>query len=109
MAMAFPPSPYVDEREGALKMAGTRVSLGSVVAGFKEGESPEQIVESFPTLTLAQVYGAIAYYLENKQLIDEWMAETQRELERIPPLSQTNPELFARLEAARRHMGSKRT
>jgi hypothetical protein len=59
-------------------------------------------------VTLAQVYGAIAYYLENKQLIDDSMVESQRELEQIPPLSQTNPELFARLEAARRQMGSKR-
>jgi hypothetical protein len=40
-----------------------------VVIGFQEGESPQQIVQSFPTLTLAQVYGAIAYYLENEKMI----------------------------------------
>ena len=33
---------------------------------FTEGESPETILQSFPTLTLAQVYGAIAYYLETR-------------------------------------------
>jgi uncharacterized protein (DUF433 family) len=110
MAMAIPPSPYVDEREGALKMAGTSVSLGSVVAGFKEGESPDQIVESFPTLTLAQVYGAIAYYLENQKLIDDYLAELRRRLERmVPPLSQQDPELYARLMAAQERMGLKRS
>ena len=106
--MSFPASPYLDEQDGALRIKGTRVGIEPIMSNFNEGLTPEQIVRGFPTVTLAQVYGAIAYYLENKQLIDEDMAESQRELEKIPPLSQTNPELFARLEAARRQMGSKR-
>ena len=107
--MAFPASPYIDQEDGALRIAGTRVGLSSVVAGIEEGESPEQIVQSFPTLALAQVHGAIAYYLDNKKLIDEYFAEVDREFERlVPPLSQSNPELFARLEAAREKMASKR-
>ena len=91
-------------------IAGTRVSLSSVVIHFQEGQTPEQIFHSFPTLAVAQVYGAIAYYLENERLIDDYIAEVQREFERmVPPLSQSNPELFARLMAARQQMGSKRT
>jgi uncharacterized protein (DUF433 family) len=108
--MVFPVSSYVEARDGALKIAGTRVSLASVVISFTEGESPEKIVLSFPTLTLAQVYGAIAYYLENEKPINDYIDELQREFEQsVPPLSQTNPELFARLKAARRQNGSKRT
>jgi uncharacterized protein (DUF433 family) len=106
--MRFPESHYIDQEAGALRIAGTRVGLEPVVVRFHEGASPEKIVHSFPTVTLAQVYGAIAYYLENKELIDEYMAEGERGLKEIPPLSQTNPELFARLEAARRQLGSKR-
>jgi uncharacterized protein (DUF433 family) len=108
--VAFPVSPYINQEQRTLRVAGTRVSLSSVVAGFRGGESPEQIVEAFPTLTLAQVYGAIAYYLENQKLIDDYIDEVRREFEQlVPPLSQSNPELFARLEEARRQMGSKRT
>jgi len=56
-------------------------------------------------LKLSQVYGAIAYYLEYEKAIREYVADGERELERSRvPLSQTNPELFARLEAARLHM-----
>ena len=107
--MAFPASPYIDQQDGALRMAGTRVSLSSVVVHFQEGQSPEEIVQSFPTLTLAQVYGGIAYYLENQKLVDVYFAEVEREFERlVPPLSQSNPELFARLQAAREKMASKR-
>ncbi len=101
--MACPASPYIEERNGGLYVAGARVSLDSVVIRFQEGASPEKIVQSFPTLKLARVYGAIAYYLENEEAIKEYLAKSERELERsVPPLSQTNPDLFARLEAARR-------
>jgi len=107
--MSYPASPYIEERNGGLYVAGTRVSLDSVVIRFREGASPERIVQSFPTLKLSQAYGTIAYYLENEETINEYIAECQRELERsVPPLSQSNPELFARLEAARQKMGSKR-
>ncbi len=107
--MAFPVSPYIDQEDGALRIAGTRVGLDSVVAHFQEGRTPEQIAHSFPTVTLPQVYGAVAYYLENKKLIDDLFVEVQRAFERrVRPLSETNPDLFARLEEARRQMRSKR-
>lgn len=107
--MAYPISSYIEERNGGLYVAGTRVSLDSVVIRFQQGASPEKIVQSFPALKLSQVYGAIAYYLENETTVKEYIAEGERELERSTgPLSQTNPDLFARLEAARRAMGSKR-
>jgi uncharacterized protein (DUF433 family) len=107
--VTYPVSPYIEERNGGLYLAGTRVSLDSVVISFQEGDSPEQIVQSFSTLNLAQVYGAIAYYLENEKTINEYIAEGQRELERtVPPLSQQAPDLFARLQASRRQMGLKR-
>ena len=108
--MAFPESPYVENQDGALRIMGTRVGLDTVLVCFKEGETPEQIVESFPTVTRAQVYGAIAYYLDNQTLIDDHFAEVRRKFEQmVRPLSETNPELYARLEEARRQMNLKRT
>ncbi len=108
--MTYPPSPYLEQRNGGLYIAGSRVSLDSVVIRFREGATPEKIVHSFPTLKLSNVYGAIAYYLEHEEMIKEYIAEGERELHRlVPPLSQQNPELFARLEAARRQMRSKRS
>jgi len=107
--VAYPVSPYIEERNGGLYVAGTGVSLDSVVIRFQEGASPDKIVQSFPTLKLSQVYGVIAYYLENEKIIDDYIVEGDRELEKsVIPLTQTNPELFARLEAARRQTGSKR-
>ena len=84
------------------------MSLDSVIIRFQEGASPDKTAQSFPTLKLSQVYGAIAYYLENAKTINDYIVEGEREIESAIPLCQTNPELFARLEAARRQIGSKR-
>ena len=107
--MAYPVSPYIEERNGGLYLAETRVSLDSVVIHFQEGASPEEIVQSFSTLKLSQVYGAIAYYLENEKTVNEYIVEGELELQRsVPPLSEQAPKLYARLEAARREIGLKR-
>lgn len=107
--MAYPVSPYIDERSGGLYVVGSGVSLDSVVIRFQQGASPDKIIRSFPSLKLSQVYGVIAYYLENEKAIKDYIAEGEREFKRSAvPLSQTNPELFSRLKAARRQTGSKR-
>ena len=97
--MTYPVSSYIDEREDNLYIAESRVSLDSVIIRFQMGASPEKIIQSFPTLELSQVYGAIAYYLENEASIREYVAQNERELERAAvPLSHSDPALFARLE-----------
>jgi uncharacterized protein (DUF433 family) len=58
---------YVETREGGYWIRGTRVSLDSVVVAFLQGLSAETIVtDCYPSLTLEQVYGAIAYYLAHR-------------------------------------------
>lgn len=108
--MTYPLSSYVEERNGGLYLAGTGVSLDSVVIRFQEGASPEKIAHSFSTLKLSQIYGVIAYYLENEKAIKDYIAEGERQFEQDAiPLSHSNPELFARLQAARGEIGSKRS
>ena len=61
---------YIEYRQEAYWVVGTRISLDSIVYSFQRGLSPESIVQSFPLLTLEQVYGAIAFYLANHSEID---------------------------------------
>ena len=58
------------DEQGAMRVGSSRVSLDSVVIGFQEGEAPETIQRNFPTLSLEEVYGAIAYYLANRLEVD---------------------------------------
>jgi uncharacterized protein (DUF433 family) len=106
--MRYPDSPYVEERAGSLYVAGTGVSIDSVLTRFQTGSSPENIVHSFPSLRLSDVYGLIAYYLENEKTIKAYLAEGEREFDQSAvPLSRTNPELFHRLEKARQNTSTK--
>lgn len=68
---------------GAYRIADTRVSLDSIVYAFSEGRTPEQIVDSFPSLNLEQVYGAIAFYLANKQMINEYLNHGEIEFDKM--------------------------
>jgi len=64
---------YIEERDGNFYVAGTRISLDSIVHAFRRGESPETICQNFELLRLEEVYGAIAYYLGNQADIDSYM------------------------------------
>ena len=59
--------------QGTWRIAGTRVSIDSVVHSFWEGATPEEICQDFPTLSLAQVYEAIAYYLKQRDRVDAYL------------------------------------
>jgi uncharacterized protein (DUF433 family) len=60
---------------GAWRVAGTRVSLDSIVHAYWDGRLPEAIAADFPSLTLEQIHGAIAYYLGYRQEIDAYLQE----------------------------------
>ena len=93
-------------------MAGTRISLDSVVCAVQRGDSPERILERYPLLgKAAKVYGAIAFYRDHQAEIDAYLEASKRELEAPigPPLSETNPALRERLRRARTDAGEPRT
>ena len=76
---------YIEKREEGYWVAGTRVSLDSIVlAAFLDGLSPETIVtECFPVLTLEQVYGAITYYLAHRAEIDRYLQQVDAEFDAL--------------------------
>lgn len=61
-------------------VAGTRVSLDSIVYAFVSGQSAEAIAEAFPVLSLEQVYGAITYYLAHRHDIDEYLGRRRQDV-----------------------------
>ena len=72
---------YVERRNSSYYVAGSRVSLASLVHEFRNGASPESIRDNFETLHLEQVYGAIAYYLARQQEIDEHLNRQEKAFE----------------------------
>ena len=100
---------YVEQRDGAYFIAGTRVSLDSVVYAFLRGESPEAIADAFPAIDLEQVYGAVAYYLAHRAAIDAYLEQERIDFARLREESRRKyRQFYAKLEAARQASSDRR-
>ncbi len=98
---------YIEQRNGGYYILGTRVSLDSVVYAFLRGESADGIVESFPALTLEQVFGGLAFYLANRDLVDQYLRQQKRDVDQMREESRRlNPALYKKLEDARQKSGA---
>lgn len=94
---------YVEKRDGGYWLVGSRVSLDSIVYAFLGGQSAEGIAQSFPALSLEQVYGAIAFYLSSRADIDLYLAQTNREYEKMRQAARdADPMFYQKLADARR-------
>jgi uncharacterized protein (DUF433 family) len=80
--MPFAPPLRLDAA-GVARVGNTRVTLESVLYSFKSGASAEEIALAFPTLQLADVYGVIAFYLNNKDDCEAYLLQAQVEAEQV--------------------------
>lgn len=71
--------PLTVEAGGAIRVAGTRVNLDTIVYQFNIGASAETIVDRFPSLKLADVYAVIAYYLSHKEAVENYLRRREQE------------------------------
>jgi uncharacterized protein (DUF433 family) len=97
----FPP--LKEDADGVLRVAGTRVSLDSIVSAFDMGATAEEIVYRYPALEIASVYEVIAYVLRHRSTVDEYLAlrqrravEVQTEVETVFPPEGIRARLLAR-------------
>jgi uncharacterized protein (DUF433 family) len=97
----IPTKQYIEQRDEEYWLEGTRISLDSVVYSFLNGESPESIAQNFPLLSLEQVYGAIAFYLANRELVDAYLKKGEAEFQELQQsCREKSPLLYQKLKAA---------
>ena len=58
---------------GVMRVGGTRVTLDTIVAAFQEGATAEEIVYQYPSLSLADVYSVIGYYLQRRSDVEAYL------------------------------------
>lgn len=61
--------------EGSVRIAGTRVTIESIVQNFRDGATPEEICQDFPAIALAQVYDVLAFYLTHQPEVEAYLRE----------------------------------
>jgi uncharacterized protein (DUF433 family) len=78
--------PLRSDADGTVRVGKTRVILDLVIYAFIQGSAPEEIVEEYSTVRLADVYAVIGYYLHHRPEVDayidqrDWEAEELRKL-----------------------------
>ena len=93
---------FIERRDSGYYFIGSRVSLESVIYQFLEGESPEGILQAYPSLSLLQVYGGITFYLAHRPQLDEYLKCGEARFEELARSARkTNPLLYAKLKAAK--------
>ena len=73
------PVPLRTDDDGVVRVGGTRIPLDTVIVAFRLGETAEGIVESYPTLRLADVYQVLGYYLLHREAADTYIAQREGE------------------------------
>ena len=75
-----------------IRIRGHRIGIETVLdEHLRKGRRPEEIVVSYPSLSLEEVYATILYYLRNREAIDRYLADWRefgreaREHQRLDP------------------------
>lgn len=68
---------------GRLRIDGTRITVHRIAVLYKQGQSADDIAETYRHLNLGQVYAALAYYHANRDEIDAELAADDAEYDEL--------------------------
>jgi uncharacterized protein (DUF433 family) len=106
----MPVNQYVEVRNDAYYVAGTRIGLDVVIYDFRDGRSPEDIFDAYPSIgSLAKVYGVITFILEHPAEIEAYLKEQDRRWREFEAAHPLPPDMIERFERARRELPNKRS
>ena len=64
---------------GRLRIDGTRITVHRIATLYRQGQMAEDIAQTYPHLTLGQIYAALAYYHANRDEVDSELAAADAE------------------------------
>jgi uncharacterized protein (DUF433 family) len=100
---------FVEHRESGFYLVGSRVPIDRIVREYRDGEQPEAIRSHYPTLSLEQVNGAIAFYLGHKEEVEKVIAEREQVEAEFRKSHPTPAHLKAKIERARQQQLARRS
>ena len=77
------PIPLVVDQSGTVRVYGSRVTLDTIVYAFRDGATPEEIAQQYPTLSLVDVYAVITFYLRHEADVQTYLDQRDQEAERV--------------------------
>jgi uncharacterized protein (DUF433 family) len=94
--------------DDVIRVGNTRVTLDTIATAFAEGATAEEIAQQYPSVSLADVYYTIAYYLRRQSEVDAYLHRRQRQAERVRQQNEARFDatgIRARLLARQAHEG----
>ncbi|OUL36040.1 hypothetical protein BV372_09090 [Nostoc sp. T09] len=80
------------QRPDDIRLKGTRVGIETILYEFiHRSRTPEEIAESYPSVTLEQIYATILYYLHNKEAVSAYMTDWLEWSHRMQEEQRRNP------------------
>lgn len=99
--------PLASGADGVIRVSGTRVTLDTIVEAFQQGATAEEIAQQYPSLSLADVYSVLGYYLHHEAHVAAYLARRSeaRAKTRSENEGRFNPaQVRARLRARLEHL-----
>lgn len=75
--------PVVMDHDGVMRILHSRVTLDTLVSAFQDGATAEEIAQQYPTVSLADIYSIIGYYLRRRPEIDAYLARRQQAAQQV--------------------------
>ncbi len=83
--------PLAYDADGVLRVAGTRVTFDVIISAFLDGATAEEIAQQYPSVSLADLYSVIGYYLSHGEDVEQYL--TQRG-QKAAAVRETNEQQF---------------
>jgi uncharacterized protein (DUF433 family) len=64
---------------GVVRIGSTRVTIDTLIGSYRDGNTADEIIQQYPTLMLADVHAAIAYYLTHKPEVEAYLLQRQKD------------------------------
>jgi uncharacterized protein (DUF433 family) len=85
---------YLTQDDGGyIHVADHRIGLQDVVYYYREGFSPEALLDVFPTLSLALLHKIIAFYLDHQTDVDAYVTQSEQDMERQRAATARGPDI----------------
>jgi len=83
ISISAQPVPLTVDVDDVIRVGNTRVTLDTIIAAFSEGTTAEEIAQQYPSLTLADVYAVIGYYLQRRTEVEDYLRQRRQVTEKI--------------------------
>ncbi len=95
------PVPLRVDETGTIRVGNTRITLDVLLGYLLGGVSPEQVVSEawYPALSLADVYGALAYYYRHQAELDDYLRHRREEADQRQKEIEATQPTFAEVKA----------